>query len=108
MAEQSVSGAGTPDDDPDLVNHGASTTEPGPAGAEPAASIAGPASAASAAAETDDHGRTWYGRRRRKPRKPRRKAPWWELTALVLLAVGIAILVKSFVVQPFFIPSESM
>ena len=49
------------------------------------------------------------GRRgRRKARKPRRKAPWWELPALVILAVGIAILVKSFVVQPFYIPSESM
>lgn len=40
--------------------------------------------------------------------KPHRKAPWWELPALVLLAVGIAILVKSFIVQPFYIPSGSM
>lgn len=56
----------------------------------------------------ENHGRTWYGRRRRTPTKPRRKAPWWELPALVLLAIGIAILVKSFVVQPFFIPSDSM
>jgi signal peptidase I len=43
-----------------------------------------------------------------KTRKPRRKAPWWELPALVLLAILIAILVKTFVVQPFYIPSESM
>ncbi|MEO9139738.1 MAG: signal peptidase I [Jatrophihabitans sp.] len=50
-------------------------------------------------------------RRRRKRIKaatPRRKAPWWELPALVILAVGIAIVVKSFIVQPFYIPSESM
>jgi signal peptidase I len=40
--------------------------------------------------------------------KPRRKAPWWELPALVLLAIVIAIVVKTFVVQPFYIPSESM
>ena len=47
-------------------------------------------------------------RRREKAAKPHRKAPWWELPALVLLAIGIAIVVKSFVVQPFYIPSDSM
>jgi signal peptidase I len=41
-------------------------------------------------------------------RKPHRKAPWWELPALVALAILIAILVKTFLVQPFYIPSESM
>jgi signal peptidase I len=45
------------------------------------------------------------GRRRGKAR---RKAPWWELPALVALAIVIAILVKTFLVQPFYIPSESM
>lgn len=51
----------------------------------------------------------WRARRRaRKASKTHRKAPWWELPALVVLAVGIAILVKSFVIQPFYIPSESM
>ena len=40
--------------------------------------------------------------------KQRRKAPWWETPALVLLAILVAISVKSFVVQPFFIPSASM
>jgi signal peptidase I len=108
MAERSGSAAGTPDDDPDLVGHAAPRTDSGPADTAPAASTAGPAATEASAADTADHGRTWYGRPRRKPRKPRRKAPWWELPALVLLAVGIAILVKSFVVQPFFIPSESM
>jgi signal peptidase I len=43
-----------------------------------------------------------------KAQKPHRKAPWWELPALVGLAILIAILVKSFVIQPFYIPSESM
>lgn len=47
-------------------------------------------------------------RKREKAAKPRRKAPWWELPALILLAIGIAILVKTFVVQPFYIPSDSM
>ena len=40
--------------------------------------------------------------------KPHRKAPWWELPVLVAVAIAIAILVKTFVVQPFYIPSESM
>jgi signal peptidase I len=43
-----------------------------------------------------------------KAAKPRRKAPWWELPALVVLAILIAIVVKTFVVQPFYIPSASM
>ncbi|HZC71754.1 MAG TPA: signal peptidase I [Jatrophihabitans sp.] len=43
-----------------------------------------------------------------KAEKPHKKAPWWELPALVVLAIGIAILVKTFVVQPFYIPSASM
>jgi signal peptidase I len=56
-------------------------------------------------------GRFPLRRRRRSgdtPAKPRRKAPWWELPALVVLAVLIAIGVKTFVVQPFYIPSQSM
>ena len=56
------------------------------------------------------------GRRRamtmfRRPRQAdgrRRKSPWWELPALLVVAVLVAIGVKSFVVQPFFIPSGSM
>jgi signal peptidase I len=47
------------------------------------------------------------GRKGRKG-KPRRKAPWWELPALVALAILIAIIVKTFLVQPFYIPSQSM
>jgi signal peptidase I len=41
-------------------------------------------------------------------KKPKRKARWWELPVLVVGAVLLAILLKSFVAQPFFIPSESM
>ncbi|PZS27722.1 MAG: signal peptidase I [Pseudonocardiales bacterium] len=44
------------------------------------------------------------GRRKRK----RRKAPWWELPVLVAVAILVAVLVKTFVIQPFFIPSPSM
>ncbi len=55
---------------------------------------------------------SWRARRRAKraARKagPRRKAPWWELPALVVLAILIAIGVKTWVIQPFYIPSQSM
>ena len=53
----------------------------------------------------------WQRRKRRKAEKaarPHRKAPWWELPALIALAIVIAILVKTFVIQPFYIPSDSM
>jgi signal peptidase I len=52
---------------------------------------------------------TRRGRRAQKRAvKQRRKAPWWELPVLVLVAILIAVLVKTFVVQPFYIPSASM
>ena len=38
----------------------------------------------------------------------KRKAPWWELPVLLVVAVAVAVLLKTFVVQPYFIPSESM
>ena len=49
------------------------------------------------------------GRKGRKADRGRkRKAPWWELPLLVAIAIVVAVLVKTFVVQPFYIPSESM
>lgn len=38
----------------------------------------------------------------------RRRAAWHELPVMLLLALVVAILVKSFLVQAFFIPSQSM
>jgi signal peptidase I len=47
-------------------------------------------------------------RRAKKATKRRKKAPWWELPVLVAVAILIAVLVKTFLVQPFYIPSQSM
>jgi signal peptidase I len=41
-------------------------------------------------------------------RKKRRTSGWRELPILIVVALTIALLIKSFVVQPFFIPSSSM
>jgi signal peptidase I len=46
-------------------------------------------------------------RRRSEPKK-HKKAPWWELPVLIAVAIAVAVLIKTFLVQPFYIPSESM
>ena len=71
----------------------------------PDATTDDPAVAAAAAEQDASTGRR---KRAKKEPKPRRKAPWWELPALIGLAIVIAILVKTFLVQPFYIPSASM
>ena len=49
------------------------------------------------------HAGTGEGGRRR-----RRRGPWWELPLLIAVAVVVAMLIKTFLVQPYYIPSESM
>ena len=49
-----------------------------------------------------------FWRRGRRPEKKRKKAPWWELPVLVAVAIAVAVLIKTFLIQPFYIPSESM
>jgi signal peptidase I len=46
--------------------------------------------------------------RRDGSNRPRKKAPWWELPLLIAIAIVVAMLIKTFVVQPYYIPSESM
>jgi signal peptidase I len=58
--------------------------------------------------EDDDHPRRSDRHLEKRRRKATRKAPWWELPLLVAIAIVIAVVVKTFVVQPFYIPSESM
>lgn len=50
----------------------------------------------------------WATRRAARAGRAHRKSPWWELPVLVAVAITIAIIVKTFVVQPFYIPSASM
>ena len=39
---------------------------------------------------------------------PGKKGHWWELPLLAIIAVAVAVIVKTFIVQPFYIPSGSM
>ncbi len=80
-----------------------------PAGAPPAGPPpAGPPPADAAAAGAAPRAAQGGGTGGRRATKTKRKAPWWELPLLVGVAILIAVLVKTFVVQPFYIPSESM
>lgn len=92
---------------PAVASEGAELSSAAPS---PAPDASDPAADPSAAAPAEPM--TFWQRRKaaraEKAARPKRKAPWWELPALVVLAILIAILVKTFVVQPFYIPSESM
>ena len=44
----------------------------------------------------------------RRAKRGKTKAPWWELPVLVAVAILVAVLIKTFLVQPFYIPSQSM
>ncbi|MEP6853705.1 MAG: signal peptidase I, partial [bacterium] len=48
------------------------------------------------------------GRRHAGARRASAPAKWWELPVLALIAIVVAVLVKTFLVQPFYIPSDSM
>jgi len=54
-------------------------------------------------------GRRQWMRRQRRSQRERKPMPFWqELPFLVLIAVVLALLIKTFLVQAFYIPSESM
>jgi signal peptidase I len=46
--------------------------------------------------------------RRRRTGPPKKRSLWKEIPVLVIIALGLALLIKTFVVQPFYIPSGSM
>jgi signal peptidase I len=105
------------DDDPELADNLALDEEladPADQAARPEAGQPSAPQPSGPAADEDDSeaaGAPPTRRERRRQRRAdrrKRKAPWWELPLLVALAVAIAVLVKSFLVQPFYIPSESM
>ncbi len=109
------------DGDPPYTPDGDSPPHTRPADARPTAAevestdaeaerrIAGPTprSAAGAHHVRPAPSRWQFWRRRARPKK-HKKAPWWELPVLIAVAIAVAVLIKTYLIQPFYIPSESM
>ena len=70
-------------------------------GAEPGPGAAEASDTAGASDEAGKSGKSGKGRTKRRPF-------WVELVVLIVLAMTIALVIKTFVVQAFFIPSSSM
>jgi signal peptidase I len=109
-----TAGDGSGGDEAAAAPHGEPAgSMPGPHGAssaEPPADGAGETGQA-APARPADSGRTpRHGRARAAgaTRRRRRRSFWHELPVLIIVALAIALLIKTFIVQAFFIPSGSM
>src|SRR6266536_6510234 len=71
-----------------------------------ASSAAGPA--ADDAAQDGQSGQSGQDADSAAPGRPKHRSFWRELPVLIIIALVIALLIKSFVVQAFYIPSPSM
>jgi signal peptidase I len=113
-----MSGAGrgvTPGAEPEAGSgEGAASSEPDhPAGADTAAAASGPAKAdgAEGAAATDapPDGTGSSPAPKRPARRARKKRSFWrEFPVLVVVALLLAVIIKTYAIQAFFIPSGSM
>ena len=84
---------------PDPVSGGDEATD--------ATSSAPTATAAAPPGSAADPRKRWW-RRGDEQRPVKRRSLWKEVPVLIIVALGLALLIKSFVVQPFYIPSGSM
>jgi signal peptidase I len=80
----------------------------GPPSASAAADGAAEPAAATEATGTTPQEPTAAEGAQRKSGRTRRWSAWRELPILIVVALAIALVIKTFVVQPFFIPSSSM
>ena len=115
-----MSGAGrgvTPGAEPEAGSGGgAASSEPDQghqAGAEKAAEASGPAKAGgaegAAAADAPPDGKGSSPAPKRPGRRARRKRSFWrEFPVLVIVALLLAVVIKTYAIQAFFIPSGSM
>jgi signal peptidase I len=81
---------------------------PGEIRPEPAEATPGAEPPTAVTGEVGPPSRGRFRRRARPVPKRHKKAPWWELPVLVAVAIAVAVLIKTFLIQPFYIPSESM
>jgi signal peptidase I len=103
--DDSPPGTGPLDEEAADTGDAATAAESAPAEAR---ASAGDSQSAEPAAGAESSGRVRRSRSRHRSPRKRRKAPWWELPLLVAIAIVLAVLVKTFLIQPFYIPSASM
>jgi len=88
---------------------GSGTSEPAAEGAAEAAGAGARAADAPPGGEAPSPGSSPAGGRRAAARRPRRKRSFWrEFPILVVIALLLAVVIKTYAVQAFFIPSGSM
>ena len=106
------SGAETPDSEaPDQAQAEASSTAQASSNAEPSsnAEASGPSADGDSAANTAPDGKTASGGSKPAGRRGRRKRSFWrEFPILVVVALLLAVIIKTYAIQAFFIPSGSM
>jgi signal peptidase I len=111
-ASSADSGAETPDARaPDQALAETSSTAQANREAEPgsAAEASGPAADGDSAADAAPDGKTASGGRKPAARRGRRKRSFWrEFPILVVVALLLAVIIKTYAIQAFFIPSGSM
>ena len=106
-----MSGAETPDAKaPDQAQAETSTPETSSnAEASDKAEASGPAGDGGSAAEAAPDGKATSGGRKPATRRGRRKRSFWrEFPILVVIALLLAVVIKTYAIQAFFIPSGSM
>jgi signal peptidase I len=87
---------------PEVTGAGPGVPGPPPDPDDPGSAVPAPSGAPGAAEEAEEsEGDTAAA-------KPRRLSGWRELPILIVVALVIALVIKSYVVQPFYIPSSSM
>ena len=110
-ASSADSGAETPDSEaPDQAQAEASSTAQA-SNAEPSsnAGASGPSADGDSAANTAPDGKTAPGGSKPAGRRGRRKRSFWrEFPILVAVALLLAVVIKTYAIQAFFIPSGSM
>jgi signal peptidase I len=107
-----MSGAETPDAKaPDPAQAEPSSTAEASSKAEPSstAEASGPSADGDSAADAAPDGKTTSGDRKPPARRGRRKRSFWrEFPILVAVALLLAVVIKTYAIQAFFIPSGSM
>ena len=91
------------------AEEGGGPAETGKTSGEAGASAAGASPDDKAASASSEQAGSGAGGRRSAARRPRKKRSFWrEFPILVVIALVLAVIIKTYAIQAFFIPSGSM